>query len=95
MSGRVRVRRLSGLQNQVLGLYRDCLRAAKQKASPESQRAARDFASARFREHAELKRTDFQRIEFLLRQGKKQLAMYGAPDVEGFAVATVTRPTRS
>ena len=47
MSGRVR--RLSGLQKQVLSLYRECLRAANAQPTPEAQTAAKQYVSSEFR----------------------------------------------
>jgi hypothetical protein len=93
-AARTRVRKHSGLQNQVFALYRDCIRAAKQKSSTTAQIAAIEFVRSKFRKNAAIRRSDFQRIEFLIRQGKKQLAMFGAPDVDGFGVAVIDTSTR-
>jgi succinate dehydrogenase assembly factor 1 len=90
-AARVRVRKHSGLQQQVLSLYRDCLRAAGDKLSEQSRIVARQYVKDQFRRNSALSRSDFQRIEFLIRQGKKQLEVLGAPDVDGFAVATMRR----
>ncbi|KAF2684800.1 hypothetical protein K458DRAFT_388501 [Lentithecium fluviatile CBS 122367] len=67
--------RLSGLQRDVLSLYRQCLRAVKEK--PASTRENfRDFARSEFRQHMELNKKDFGTIEYLLRRGRKQLDTY-------------------
>ncbi|KAA0147557.1 hypothetical protein FNF27_02403 [Cafeteria roenbergensis] len=83
--------RLSGLQRDVLALYRECLRAARAKPSADARQAGHEYVRAKFREHASIRRADFMRIEFLIRQGRKQLDMFGRPDVDGFAVSTVRR----
>ena len=73
MSGR----RRSGLQGDVLQLYRGVLRAAKMK-----DEATFAFARERFRESAaSVKRSEFKRIEFQLRQGHKRLKLLSMPGV--------------
>ncbi|XP_036602380.1 succinate dehydrogenase assembly factor 1, mitochondrial [Trichosurus vulpecula] len=59
--------RHSRLQKQVLGLYRELLRAARGKPGAEAR------VRAEFREHARLPRTDVLRIEYLYRRGRRQL----------------------
>ena len=44
-----RTRRLSGLQKQVLALYRQCLRAARQQPTPEARAASHAYVTAEFR----------------------------------------------
>ena len=61
--------RRSGLQGDILALYRKAMREAKKK---DDGLASLRFAQARFRSDAEVvKRSDFKKIEFLLRQGHK------------------------
>ena len=85
-----RLVRHSGLQKQVLSLYRECLRTALRMSSAPSRIAAIDFARDEFRSKASLAKLDIQRIEFLLRQGKKRLKLYMDPatKIESFAAAT-------
>lgn len=72
--------RLSGLQRDVLSLYRQCLRAARQK--PASTRAHfQAFARHEFDKHIKLDKKDFSTIEFLLRKGSRQLETYSAPNI--------------
>ena len=44
-----RVKRLSGLQKQVLSFYRQCLRATRQQPTPETRQAAQVYVRAEFR----------------------------------------------
>ncbi|KAH8974530.1 hypothetical protein BDL97_01G106900 [Sphagnum fallax] len=76
--------RLSGLQRQVLSLYRAFLRAARNKPS-EARSQLEQFVAAEFRRNAiEVDKKDFQTIEYLLRRGNKQLLMLQGTDVNGF-----------
>ena len=65
--------KLSGLQKQVLSLYRAFLRAARSK-SAEDRRQMESVVAAEFRRNAEqIDRKNFIHIEYLLRRGNKQL----------------------
>ncbi|KMT05086.1 hypothetical protein BVRB_7g172400 [Beta vulgaris subsp. vulgaris] len=65
--------KLSGLQKQVLNLYRGFLRAARSK-SPEDRRQVELIVSEEFHRNSKLiDRKNFIYIEYLLRRGKKQL----------------------
>ncbi len=80
-------RRRSGLQLQVLSLYREVLRAARALA-PASRLPAVHFARAEFRRQAgAVERLDIQRIEFLMRQARKAMKRYAAPGVTAFSAA--------
>ncbi|KAM9032854.1 succinate dehydrogenase assembly factor 1, mitochondrial [Sarcophilus harrisii] len=59
--------RHSRLQRQVLGLYRELLRAARGTPGAEAR------VRAEFREQARLPRADVLRIEYLYRRGRRQL----------------------
>ena len=73
-------RRLSGLQRDVLSLYRQCVRAIKQK--PETSQANfRSFARREFEAHLHVDKKDFGTVEFLLRKGQRQLELYKAPGI--------------
>lgn len=72
--------RLSGLQKQVLNLYRGFLRAARSK-SPEDRRQIELIVSEEFhRNSKQIDRKDFVYIEYLLRRGKKQLDQLKSSD---------------
>ncbi|EON66678.1 hypothetical protein W97_05924 [Coniosporium apollinis CBS 100218] len=72
--------RLSGLQRDVLSLYRQCLRAAAKKPA-KTQQNFKMFARNEFREHISLNKKDFATIEFLLRKGHRQLEIYADPGI--------------
>ncbi|XP_058107265.1 succinate dehydrogenase assembly factor 1, mitochondrial [Magnolia sinica] len=72
--------KLSGMQKQVLALYRGFLRAARTKA-PEERRNIESVVSTEFRRNSEsVDRKNFIYIEYLLRRGKKQLDQLKSPD---------------
>ncbi|KAG8624157.1 hypothetical protein KVT40_009133 [Elsinoe batatas] len=73
--------RLSGLQRDVLSLYRNCLRAIRHKPE-ETQPNFLAFVRDEFREHLSLNKKDFGTIEFLLRKGQRQLEMYQSPGIK-------------
>jgi hypothetical protein len=95
-----RAPRHSGLQLQVLALFRSALRVAAQMskgAEPHhgssASAAAKAYVRAEFREKAaRVDRLDFQRIEWLLRQGRKRVDTASMPGVSGFN--TVPRGSR-
>ncbi|KAF2405458.1 hypothetical protein EJ06DRAFT_468742 [Trichodelitschia bisporula] len=72
--------RLSGLQREVLGLYRRALRAARRKPE-ETREHFKTFARREFRQHASMDKKDFSAVEFLLRKGHRQLEIYESPGV--------------
>ncbi|KAF7836482.1 succinate dehydrogenase assembly factor 1, mitochondrial [Senna tora] len=85
-------RRLSGMQKQVLSLYRGFLRAARSK-STEERRKIESIVSAEFRHNAEqVDRKNFIYIEYLLRRGKKQLDQIRNPDTTGLSSLQVDLP---
>jgi succinate dehydrogenase assembly factor 1 len=64
----------SGVQKQVLSLYRAALRVASHRASAEERTALREYARAELERHrASVPRSDTLRIEHLLRSGRKRL----------------------
>ncbi|KIH90912.1 complex 1 protein (LYR family) protein [Sporothrix brasiliensis 5110] len=72
--------RLSGLQREVLSLYRQCLRASRQK--PEASRAHFEaYARSEFAKNKGLGKKDFAAIEFLLRKGRRQLDAMSSPGI--------------
>ncbi|KAH7069405.1 complex 1 protein-domain-containing protein [Paraphoma chrysanthemicola] len=72
--------RLSGLQRDVLSLYRQCLRALKEKPN-DTRHHFRDFARNEFRKHLDVGKKDFSTIEYLLRRGRNQLETYRDPGI--------------
>ncbi|KAF5722143.1 hypothetical protein FMUND_3163 [Fusarium mundagurra] len=64
--------RLSGLQKEVLALYRNCLRESRKK--PQATRSHfESFARHEFSRNLAIDKRDFAAIEFLLRKGRRQL----------------------
>jgi len=76
------VRKLTGLQREVLGLYRTVLRASKVK---EAAGHPGIVASAReqFRREAEsVGKRNYQKIEYMMRRGQKHVKMLSDPQVK-------------
>ncbi|KAJ1972801.1 hypothetical protein H4R35_004477 [Dimargaris xerosporica] len=71
--------RRSGLQTDVLRLYRDCFRAIRAKPK-ESQPRFKAFVRAQFH-RTSVQPRDFTTIEYLIRRGRKQLETYQNPHV--------------
>ena len=63
--------RRSGIQKQVLSLYKECLRAAEAK-NPSFKSVVRNEFK---RNSIAIQRTDTMRIEYMLRQGRRKLDM--------------------
>jgi succinate dehydrogenase assembly factor 1 len=77
--------RLSGIQKQVLSLYREFLRVARSK-SGEDRRQIESIVSAEFHRNSnKIDRKNFIYIEYLLRRGKKQLEQLKSPDIVGLS----------
>ncbi|BCR84987.1 succinate dehydrogenase assembly factor 1 [Aspergillus chevalieri] len=72
--------RLSGLQRDVLSLYRKCLREIRRKPV-ESRDNFRTYARAEFQKNILVGKKDFTAIEYLLRKGHRQLEMYSSPGI--------------
>ncbi|OIW07578.1 hypothetical protein TanjilG_08465 [Lupinus angustifolius] len=80
-----RGQRLSGMQKQVLSLYRGFLRAARSK-SDEDRHKVESIVSEEFRCNSkEVDRKNFLYIEYLLRRGKKQLDQLKNPGTTGLS----------
>ncbi|EKU20503.1 lyr family of fe s cluster biogenesis protein [Nannochloropsis gaditana CCMP526] len=87
--------RASGLQKEVLSLYRRVLRAARVKDAGKIDGGTYTLARTRFREDAtSVSRMDFQKIEFLIRQGHKQLKYLNMPSVLRGASVTPSAASR-
>ncbi|KAF7513735.1 hypothetical protein GJ744_007786 [Endocarpon pusillum] len=76
--------RLSGLQRQVLSLYRQCLREAKKKP-PLVRGNFRDFTRREFRDHQNMDKKDFAAVERLLRTGTRKLELYSSPGIKNIS----------
>ncbi len=64
----------SGIQKQVLSLFRAALRAANRRPCKEEQAAVRAYARAELEANrASIPRSDTLRIEHLLRSGRRRL----------------------
>ncbi|KAL4947256.1 complex 1 protein-domain-containing protein [Aspergillus filifer] len=72
--------RLSGLQREVLSLYRKCLREIRKKPV-ESQNNFKTYTRTEFNKHISISKKDFSTIEYLLRKGSRQLEMYSSPGI--------------
>ncbi|GAB4825616.1 hypothetical protein Ancab_008490 [Ancistrocladus abbreviatus] len=84
--------RLSGMQRQVLSLYRRFLRAARTKP-PEDRRKMESIVSAEFRSNSKsVDRKNFLYIEYLLRRGQKQLDQLKSPDTVSISSFNVNKP---
>ncbi|KAK9453441.1 complex 1 protein-domain-containing protein [Dipodascopsis uninucleata] len=78
-------KKLSGLQRDVLSLYRTGLRAVRKKP-PESRENFRLFLRKQFEDNRKLNKSDFSTIEYLLRRGRNQLEIYASPGVRNVAI---------
>jgi succinate dehydrogenase assembly factor 1 len=78
----------SGLQIEVLRLYRSFLRAA-QKKSPETAAQVTAHVKSEFRKFAKsIHRFDTTNVEYRLRLGQRQLERMQNTSMEGFKVFT-------
>ncbi|CAL5211755.1 unnamed protein product [Lathyrus oleraceus] len=83
--GGTRGQKLSGMQKQVLSLYRGFLRAARSK-SEEERCKIESVICQEFRCNSkEVDRKNFQYIEYLLRRGYKQLDQLRNPGTTGLS----------
>lgn len=74
----------SGIQRQVLALYRAVLREAARQPQP-SRGSIQAYARHTLEQHRAVSKGDVMRIEYLLRQGGKQLERLRSPDFSGFS----------
>ncbi|RAH46443.1 succinate dehydrogenase assembly factor 1 [Aspergillus aculeatinus CBS 121060] len=72
--------RLSGLQREVLSLYRKCLREIRKKPV-ETRQNFKIYARTEFQKHMKISKKDFNAIEYLLRKGHRQVEMYSSPGI--------------
>ncbi|KAL1981194.1 hypothetical protein VTN96DRAFT_2995 [Rasamsonia emersonii] len=76
--------RLSGLQREVLSLYRKCLREIRKKPA-DARNNFKEYARSEFRKHLSVSKKDFTAIEYLLRKGHRQLEMYSSPGIRNIS----------
>ncbi|GKV09230.1 hypothetical protein SLEP1_g20767 [Rubroshorea leprosula] len=82
--------RLSGMQKQVLSLFREFLRAARLKP-PEERHRIESIVTSEFRCNSkQIDRKNFLYIEYLIRRGKKQLDQLRSPDTIGLSSLNVS-----
>ena len=85
--------RLSGLQKEVLALYRRVLRAAAAKDRQSNERAlirlladpstTTCYAKAEFRRQSQsTRKSDFKKIEYMIRKGDKHIKLLEMPGVK-------------
>lgn len=72
--------RYSGLQRDVLSLYRQCLRVARKKPT-ETRKHFEQFARQEFDKNLSIGKKDFSAIEYMLRKGQRQLEIYKDPGI--------------
>ncbi|VVB02761.1 unnamed protein product [Arabis nemorensis] len=83
--------KLSGMQKQVLSLYRGFLRAARLKPIEDRKRIEMIVSTEFRRNSKEVDRKNFQYIEYLLRLGNKQLDQLKSPDMVSISSMKVVK----
>ncbi|CCK69581.1 Sdh6p KNAG_0C04800 [Huiozyma naganishii CBS 8797] len=73
--------KLSGLQKEVLALYRGWIRMTYRKPR-ETRPHFLSYIHEEFGKYRDLPRKDFTTVEHLLRVGNKRLKMYSSPDLK-------------
>ncbi|CUM63676.1 uncharacterized protein PRCAT00001260001 [Priceomyces carsonii] len=73
--------RLSGLQREVLKLYRLCFRAIKSKP-PQNQDHWKNYVRMEFEKNKHIPKKLFSVIEHLIRTGTKRYEMYLSPQIK-------------
>ena len=68
--------KLTGLQRDVLSLYRACLRTIRQKPTI-NQPHFYEFARREFEKGRGVDKKDFGAVEFMLRRGRRMMETYG------------------
>ncbi|EGV60152.1 hypothetical protein CANTEDRAFT_132007 [Yamadazyma tenuis ATCC 10573] len=73
--------KLSGLQKQVIHLYRSCVRMAYKKPV-EYQPHWRKFTRDEFDKHQHIPKKSFAAVEHLIRAGTRRLEMYSNDQIK-------------
>lgn len=74
-------KKLSGLQREVIHLFRQAVRVAHQKPV-ENRPHFIEFIHGEFGKYRDLPRKDFTTIEHLLRVGNRKLKLYAQPELK-------------
>ncbi|KAH3900270.1 Sdh6p SCDLUD_003242 [Saccharomycodes ludwigii] len=74
-------KKLSGLQKQVVSLYRNCIRTAYTKPT-ENRHHFIDFTRKEFGKYKSLPKKEFGAIEHLLRLGNRRLEMLSQSEIK-------------
>ncbi|KAI5811530.1 complex 1 protein-domain-containing protein [Peziza echinospora] len=77
-------KKLTGLQRDVLSLYRACLRQVRLKPV-DTRDNFRNFAREEFHKHINLNKKDFDTIEHLLRVGRRKLEVYSMEGIKNIS----------
>jgi len=83
----------SAVQKQVLSLYRSFLRAARTKGAQRANFEA--LVKSQFEQDKRLSKTDFRRIEYLLRRGHRQLQIFQDPQSKAVLASSRASPPSS
>ncbi len=84
------VRALSGLQREVLSLYRALLRLTRPSAGTAFPTPLRLHVQQQFRESQhEVARSDVERIEYLVKKGRRQLETLRMSGVKGVSFTQI------
>ncbi|PSC70288.1 Found in Mitochondrial Proteome [Micractinium conductrix] len=87
-------KRLSGLQRQVLSLYRNVLRTSRDKVQAGGDSIAA-FGRQEFERYRGLDKKDILRIEHLLRRGRRQLELFQTAEVTGMRLGAPSSSSSS
>ena len=82
-------------QKQALSLYRQVLRVAREKSSVEGRAGIEALARLEFEKNKSISRKDFNRIEHLLRVGKRRVEVIKDANVGGVSLQTPSKPSSS
>ncbi|CAL8468008.1 g7546 [Coccomyxa elongata] len=77
--------RMTGLQRQVIHLYRRILRHTRTRSSDERD-TIMTHARKEFERYRNVDKKNYQLIEHLLRKGDKQLSLISQSDVSGIRI---------
>lgn len=81
MDSKRMAKRLSGLQKEVLHLYRGCFRIVLTKPRPNRPHFV-SYIREEFGKYKDLPKKDFTTIEHLLRVGHKRMKLYSRPELK-------------
>ncbi|KAF2740389.1 hypothetical protein EJ04DRAFT_558922 [Polyplosphaeria fusca] len=76
--------KISGLQREVLSLYRQCLRACRKKPA-DTRLNFYNHTRSEFHRNSSINKKDFGTIEYLIRSGRKKLETYEDPGIRNIA----------